>query len=184
VTAAVVLPARVAELIQQDEYAWLKQVKDSKLLDPEEREQLAPKIRDFSRSWCVAQATVTEIDSLNIHHATLLAMKRAVQGLSVPVEHVLVDGKFGVPGLAIPSTALVGGDMRSLSIACASIVAKVYRDALLVSLASRYPGYGLENHKGYSTPEHKEALLRLGPTEHHRRSFAPVRGMEQSVFMF
>jgi ribonuclease HII len=174
VTAAVVLPSDVESLWKLKEYAWLKDVKDSKLLTPEERETLAPKIRNFVRSWCVAEASVLEIDTLNIHHATLLAMKRAVKGLSLPVEHVLVDGKFGIPGLSVPCTALVGGDARSLSIACASIVAKVHRDQSMLDLAIRYPGYGFESHKGYSTPEHKEALRRLGPTEHHRKSFEPV----------
>ncbi len=172
VTAAVVLPANVEELLELEGYAWVAKVRDSKLLKPREREELAPLIRAFVEAWFVAEASPAEIDLLNIHHATLLAMKRAAKGLSSGFDHVIVDGKFPIPGLA--STAWVKGDQRSLSIACASILAKVYRDQMMVDLSAMYPGYGLEVHKGYPTPEHKRALEVQGPTVLHRRSFQSV----------
>ncbi|MGH6720171.1 MAG: ribonuclease HII, partial [Alphaproteobacteria bacterium] len=118
-------------------------------------------------------ASVAEIDALNIRAATLLAMTRAVAALGRAPAHVLVDGN-AVPLVACPATAVVGGDGLSLSIAAASIVAKVTRDRMMDELAEACPGYGFERHKGYGTAGHRAALARLGPSPHHRRSFRPV----------
>ena len=115
-----------------------------------------------------------EIDRLNIREASFVAMRRAVAALPRAPAALLVDG-FAIPDLALPQRALIGGDHRSLSIAAASIAAKVTRDRLLVALEERYPGYGFARHKGYPTREHQAALRRLGPCPLHRRSFAPVR---------
>ena len=121
----------------------------------------------------VASASVAEIDSLNILRATHLAMARAVAQLAPPPDLALVDG-LPVKGLPVPHRAIVGGDASSLSIAAASVMAKVTRDRLMVALAAEHPGYGFERHKGYGTPEHLDALRRLGPCPAHRKSFAPV----------
>jgi ribonuclease HII len=121
----------------------------------------------------VASASAAEIDRRNILRARFEALRRAVAGLDCAPDHVLVDGQ-AIPDFEWPQTALVGGDARDGSIAAASIVAKVQRDALMRRLALRYPGYGFERHKGYGTREHLDALRRLGPTPVHRRSFAPV----------
>ena len=121
-------------------------------------------------------ASHTEIDTINIHHAGLLAMRRAVEALSPAVpEALLVDGRHTVKNLAAPQQAIIGGDGLSLSIAAASILAKTTRDALMTDLDATYPGYGFARHKGYGVKAHVEALGRLGPCPVHRRSFAPVR---------
>lgn len=121
----------------------------------------------------VAEASVAEIDSLNILRASHLAMLRAVEGLS-GIEMALIDGNLVPADLSCRAQALVGGDARCLSIAAASIIAKVTRDRIMVDLAQQFPGYGWDRNAGYPTAEHREALVRLGPTPHHRRSFAPV----------
>lgn len=173
VAAAVVFPALpVAEFP-----AWVSRVRDSKQLEAAEREELAAAIREWSAAWCVAEASVAEIEQLNILHASMLAMRRAVEGLGRPVNHVLVDGNRIPRGLACDATAVVKGDARSLSIAASSILAKVHRDAMMVEAAVRYPGYGFEIHKAYPTPTHLEALQRLGVTEIHRRAYAPVKAL-------
>jgi ribonuclease HII len=153
---------------------WLKKIRDSKLVTQEMREELAPLIMSWAKHWCVAQASVEEIDELNIYHASHLAMVRAIEGLSIQPAHVLVDGNVAPKNLAIPSTPIVKGDMKCLSIACASILAKVHRDREMAQMDSQYPGYGFAAHKGYGTPEHQSALKTLGATAIHRRSFAPV----------
>lgn len=149
---------------------------DSKRLSPAKRESCFARLGACAAIG-VGIATVTEIDHLNILGATMLAMTRALlqlnEGLVVPVEHALVDGNRA-PVLPCSVTTVVGGDGRSLSIAAASIVAKVTRDRIMVALAEECPGYGFERHKGYGTVQHSRALTRLGPTDHHRRSFAPV----------
>lgn len=126
---------------------------------------------------CLGQASVAEIDQINILHASMLAMERAVAGLSGVADHVLVDGNRIPPALIGRATALVKGDARSLSIAAASIVAKVWRDQLMVDLAQQHPGYGWERNAGYPTKEHQLALQNLGVTPHHRRSFKPVHNI-------
>jgi ribonuclease HII len=123
----------------------------------------------------IGAASVTEIDRLNILVATRFAMARALSSLAPSPDHVVVDGR-PVKGLGWDHEALVGGDGRVHSISCASIVAKVVRDRLMRSLASRYPGYGWETNMGYGTDEHRAALARLGPTPHHRRTFGGVQG--------
>lgn len=125
----------------------------------------------------IGLASVAEIDSVNILQATFLAMRRAVAALPAPPCALLIDGNRLPPGLPCPAETLVKGDARSLSIAAASIVAKVHRDRIMASLAVDFPGYGWDRNAGYPTAAHLDALTRLGPTPHHRRSFAPVRNI-------
>ncbi len=163
VTAAVVLdPARVPDGLD-----------DSKKLSEAVRERLFSEIcRDHDVA--VALGSVATIEATDIRAATLDAMRRAVRGLAVAPDHVLVDGVDVPPGLPFAGTAVKGGDARSVSIAAASIVAKVIRDRLMVDAAREHPGYGFEGHKGYGTAAHMEALRRLGACALHRRTFAPV----------
>ena len=135
--------------------------------------ELLPQIADVS----IGEASVQEIDELNILRASHLAMERAVAGLDVPADFALVDGNLIPRDLAVPARAVVKGDAISQSIAAASIVAKVRRDQLMLSLAQQYPGYGWEMNQGYPTKAHREALQNLGVTPHHRRSFKPVHNM-------
>jgi ribonuclease HII len=151
-------------------------IRDSKLLAPAERERLAAVIRDAAVGWAVAFATVEEIDRLNILRASLLAMRRAVQGLPLIPDEALIDGQH-CPPLGCPSRASVDGDAKVRVIAAASILAKTERDAEMRRLHVRYPQYGFDRHKGYATEEHLEALRRWGPCEAYRRSFDPVKGM-------
>ena len=164
VAAAVILPAQFD----------LPGLTDSKKLSARQREVLFDAITAQALAWCAAAASPTEIDAMNIHHATLLAMRRAVEGLATPPQSVLVDGKF-TPDLAMPARAIVGGDASEACIAAASIIAKVTRDREMLALEARYPGYGFATHKGYGTQAHLAALARLGATPEHRRSYAPVR---------
>lgn len=154
--------------------AVLRGVDDSKTIPAARREALEARIRDEAEAVAVGMAGVEEIDRLNIYQATLLAMRRAVEGLATPPDHVVVDART-IPGLAAKQTAFVRGDARSYSIAAASIVAKVTRDRLMRELDARFPEYGFASHMGYGTPRHLEALRHHGPCEVHRRSFAPVR---------
>lgn len=147
---------------------------DSKKLSEKKREYLYEVIRERALAYAVASASVAEIDSINILHASLLAMTRAVQQLATQPEYVLVDGNR-LPRWTYRGEAVVKGDSRVASIAAASIMAKVTRDRALVELDGVYPGYGFASHKGYATEEHLLALEKLGPTPIHRRSFAPVR---------
>jgi ribonuclease HII len=166
VTAAVILdPARP-----------IAGLNDSKKLTEARREKLFDEIREKALAWCIARAEVEEIDRLNILHATMLAMQRAVEGLSVTPRLALIDGNR-CPKLAVPSAPVVKGDSQVPAIAAASILAKVSRDRYMRALDARLPGYGFAQHKGYPTPEHLEALQRLGPCPEHRRSFAPVRAL-------
>jgi len=148
-------------------------LRDSKLLSPMRREALALAIREAALSWSVASASVEEIDRLNILQASLLAMRRAVDGLVVAPDEALVDGVH-CPPLACRARAIVKGDRDVAAISAASILAKTTRDAVLVDLDRTYPGYGFARNKGYGTAEHLAALERLGPSPAHRRSFAPV----------
>lgn len=147
---------------------------DSKKLSEARREALFEEISEKALAWCIARAEVEEIDRLNILHATMLAMQRAVEGLSVTPRLALIDGNR-CPKLAVPCAPVVKGDSQVPAIAAASILAKVSRDREMVELDRVYPGYGMAGHKGYPTAVHLEALSRLGPTPIHRRSFAPVR---------
>lgn len=156
---------------------------DSKVLDAATREELAVRIR-AGAVWCIAAAQVDEVDRLNILHATMAAMRRAVEGLASLPMGVLVDGNRLPPGLQVPGEAVVDGDATHACIAAASILAKTARDARMRELALEFPGYGFERHFGYSTPEHFAALKELGPCPIHRRSFAPVRASEQLCLTF
>jgi ribonuclease HII len=149
-------------------------VDDSKKLSADERERLSPVIKERAACWAVAFASVSEIDDLNIYWAGLLAMRRAVEGLAIVPEHLLIDARR-LKELSVPQDRIVKGDAKSLSIAAASILAKTARDAEMRGLDERFPGYGFSRHKGYPVREHLDALERLGACEIHRRSFAPVR---------
>jgi ribonuclease HII len=149
-------------------------LKDSKVLSAPVRERLALAIRACAVGFAVAFASANEIDALNIHFATLLAMTRALAALSPPPASALVDGRF-VPEAACPCRAIVGGDASEPAISAASILAKVARDAMMCEFDARYPGYGFARHKGYATEAHCAALAALGPCREHRASFAPVR---------
>jgi ribonuclease HII len=149
-------------------------VDDSKKLDPKERERLALEIKETAGAWAVGTASVEEIDTINIYWAGLLAMQRAVEGLAMTPQHLLIDARR-LKDLAIPQDRIVKGDQRSLSIAAASILAKTARDAHMRLLDVEYPGYGFAQHKGYPVKAHVAALERLGACKVHRTTFAPVR---------
>lgn len=149
---------------------------DSKKLSEKARVELSEQIRERALAWSVAFATVEEIDAINILQATLLAMRRAVEGLARAPHEVLVDGNQ-CPTLTFPVRAVVGGDASVKAISAASILAKTARDAEMLRLDALYPHYGFARHKGYATPAHLEALRRYGPNGLYRRSFEPVRSM-------
>ena len=149
---------------------------DSKKLTERARNALEPEIMASALAWGVGFASVDEIDELNILQATGLAMRRAVEALAIRPAHALVDGNYRF-ALPCPVTPVVGGDGKSLSIAAASILAKVARDRLMVQMDGVYPGYGFAGHKGYHAAVHVEALARLGPCPIHRRSWAPIRAL-------
>ncbi|TDJ05305.1 MAG: ribonuclease HII [Deltaproteobacteria bacterium] len=163
VAASVVLPPAVR----------LPGLNDSKRLTRAARERIAAEIEALACATSVGWASSEEIDQLNIYHAALLAMRRAVEGLARAPDMLLVDARE-VPGLALPQRAIVGGDARVGCIAAASVLAKVHRDAFMRELDQLHPGYGFASNAGYGTAEHLRALQRLGPTPIHRRSFAPV----------
>lgn len=162
VAAAVILPKE-----------GIEGLRDSKKLSEKKREQFAEIIREKALSWSIAEVSSQEIDTLNIHHATLLAMKRAILGLCVTPEMVLVDGKF-CPDVQVPCQAIIKGDSSEPEISAASILAKVYRDDLMIQLGKKHPHYGFESHKGYPTKVHLHALNHWGVLPEHRRSYKPV----------
>ena len=171
VAAAVILPPNTP----------LSGLNDSKKLSPRRRERLAAEIRATALAWAVAEASAAEIDAWNILRSTLRAMARAVAALPLTPDEVLVDGNQA-PALEVPVRTIIGGDALEPAIMAASILAKTHRDARLVALEARHPGYGFARHKGYGTAAHLAALARLGPCPEHRRSFAPVRAaIEESV---
>lgn len=179
VAAAVILP-------RQNRPSWLEAVRDSKLLSASRRQELFEVIKAeaVAVSWSVA--SVELIDQLNVYHATRWAMEKATQELTPSPDFLLLDA-MSLRGVRLPQKGLVKGDRSSLSIACASIVAKVVRDGIMEQLAEHYPGYDLARHKGYGTKAHLAALRRLGPSPVHRRFFAPVRilldGASQGVLL-
>ncbi len=156
---------------------------DSKKLTEKKRDLLFDEIKLKAKSWCVARASVAEIDSINILQASLLAMHRAVQGLHVQPEYVLVDGNK-LPKWNYTAEAVVKGDSRVAAISAASILAKVVRDREMVEMDKQYPGYGLADHKGYPTKVHMDALDKLGITPIHRTSYAPVRAKIEQMKLF
>lgn len=166
VAAAVILPP----------HTEIEGADDSKKLTPLRRARLEPEIKRRSLAWTVAWAGHRFIEQHNIANATFHAMRLAVRRLRIRPELVLADG-WAIPGLGLPCEGIIHGDGLSLSIACASIVAKVWRDRLMTRMAERYPGYGMERHVGYGTAEHLRALAELGPSPIHRRTFAPVRNL-------
>jgi ribonuclease HII len=167
-------PVVAAAVILDPSKPRMRGLNDSKQLSAKKRDELYDKIIDRARAYCVASASVEEIDSLNILHATMLAMKRAVEGLSIAPTLAQIDGNR-CPTLSIRSEAIVSGDALVPSISAASILAKVTRDRMLLELHQMFPVYGFDAHSGYGTPQHLTALREHGPCEHHRRSFAPVR---------
>lgn len=163
----------VAAAVILDRKRIPKGLNDSKQLDAETREELFPQIQEMAVAMGVGEASVGEIDLVNIRQATHLAMARAVRALAIPASFALVDGN-DPPALPCKCDTLVGGDERSLSIAAASIIAKVTRDRLMIRLHDEHPGYNWRSNKGYGTPEHYSGLKIHGVTAHHRRSFAPI----------
>ncbi len=169
VAAAVILPKTAIADCQ----SW--GIKDSKKLSAARREQLVPMIQQLAIAHQIGVATVAEIDELNILQAALLAMQRAIIGLSVTPELCLIDGNRQIPNLTLPQQTLVKGEDQAISIAAASILAKVWRDRLMIELANTYPMYDLVNNKGYGTAKHLNAIEQYGVSPEHRKSFAPVR---------
>jgi ribonuclease HII len=169
----------VAAAVILDPRKRIRGIRDSKVIEPQERTELAIKIKSSAIAWSVAWADVEEIDNINILQATYLAMRRALLGLRVRPAHVQIDGdrcpSFVGLSLECSFEAIVDGDARRICIGAASILAKTTRDAMMVGLDALYPQYGFASHKGYSTPEHFAALEKYGPSPIHRRSFEPVR---------
>ncbi|HUU46265.1 MAG TPA: ribonuclease HII [Acidobacteriota bacterium] len=155
-------------------------VTDSKAVTPARRLAMVPLISDAAVAWGVGVVGPEEIDRYNILNATFMAMRRALACMPVPAQAVLVDGRHHIPQVDLPQRAIVGGDRDSLSIGAASILAKEVRDRIMEEYDLQHPGYGFARHKGYGTPEHTEALARLGPTPIHRKSFAPLRLWQQN----
>jgi ribonuclease HII len=175
IAAAVVFPP----------HTELHGIDDSKKLDVEQRVDADRRIRAAASGIAIGRAEIAEIDTLNIYHAGLLAMRRAVEALPMRPQHVLVDAR-SIPGVDIPQNCFNKGDGLDFSIAAASIVAKIHRDRLMDDLAREYPEYGFERHKGYCTPEHQDAIRRLGPCAIHRKSFTFIRELrgEYSAFFY
>lgn len=170
VTAAVILP-KTAIIDCQN---W--GIKDSKKLSAHRRELLVLQIQQAAIAYTIGVATVAEIDDLNILQATLLAMRRAIMGLAITPELCLIDGNKSIPNLDIPQQTLIKGEDKSVSIAAASILAKVWRDGLTIELAKIYPMYHLAKNKGYGTAQHLMAIEKYGITPEHRQSFSPCQG--------
>ena len=158
--AAVILPEGVI----------IDGVNDSKKLSEKKRESLFDVIREQALSYSIAYATVDEIEEINILNATMLAMRRAIDGLDIKADYAMIDGNK-IPPIDIDAECIVKGDAKSMSIACASILAKVSRDRLLYKYAEEYPMYGFDKHKGYGSKVHREAILKYGPCPYHRKSF-------------
>ncbi|HEY9665736.1 MAG TPA: ribonuclease HII [Coleofasciculaceae cyanobacterium] len=169
VAAAVILPASTLPRLA------MAGIKDSKQLSPLRRLKLAHEIQELALDWRIGYATSQEIDQINILQASLLAMKRAIFKLRVQPDLCLIDGKQSLPSLQLPQQTMVKGDERSLEIAAASIVAKVWRDELMIRLAAKYPNYDLIANKGYGTQRHQLALQQYGPSRLHRMSFSPCQ---------
>lgn len=161
VAAAVILPPDYANEL----------INDSKKLNKKNREELVQEIQSRAIAWAIAEASVLEIDEINILNASFLAMSRAVKALTTPPEHLLIDGNRFRSTLKLPYDCIIKGDGKFASIAAASILAKVYRDKMMAEYAMDYPGYGWERNAGYPTKEHRKGIHQFGITPHHRRSF-------------
>ncbi len=173
----------VAAAVILDPQQPIDGLNDSKKLTEKKRERLFDEIRSKAQSFCIARASVAEIDRLNILQASLLAMHRAVQGLQVQPEHVWVDGNK-IPRWDYPAEAVIKGDSRVAAISAASILAKVTRDQEMVAFDTTYPGYGFAGHKGYPTKLHLEAIDRLGITPIHRTSYGPIKARLEQMDLF
>ena len=169
VAAAVILPSHI-------DAPWLKQIRDSKQLTPARRELLSEHIHEIATSIGIGIASHEFIDTQGLTKARRLAMKTAIDQLSPPPESLLID-YLSLPNVPLPQKGIKNGDSLCVSIACASIMAKVYRDHMMIDLDRAYPGYGLAKHKGYGTKKHLSCLHRLGPSPIHRQSFKPVRDL-------
>lgn len=170
VTAAVILPRD----------AWLKGINDSKLLSAKKRAALAEEIKRTALDWTVAVVSPARVDQINILAATRWGMALAVRGMNLAPDYLLLDA-VKLPEVALPQQAIIKGDKCSMSIAAASIVAKVERDAIMARWGAIYPGYGFERHVGYGTAAHRQALEALGPCPLHRMSFAPLKGYDEAA---
>ncbi len=168
VAAAVILPPKIKRK------PWVDDVKDSKMLSSAQRERLVDKIKELAVSYSIGMVSSQTIDVQGIAKATRMAMKYAVEQLTPRPDYLLID-YVKLPEVPLPQKGVVEGDSICFSIACASIIAKVARDHLMIELDAVYPGYGLANHKGYGTKEHLDCLMRLGPCPIHRHSFQPVK---------
>jgi ribonuclease HII len=177
-TGALCAPVVAAAVLVKPHTRKIKGVRDSKTLSPAQRERLVDDIKARSLAWGVGAASVSEIERLNIRNAAHLAMRRALRRIP-PYDHVLVDGQkiAGIEQYIGPYTPIVKGDASSYAIACASVVAKVTRDALMSRLAARYPGYGWEHNAGYATRDHVAGLRELGVSPHHRRTYQRIRAI-------
>jgi ribonuclease HII len=174
VAAAVILPNNIKA-------AWFDEVRDSKLLTPAKRERLYLQIREVAVAVGIGEAPHSIVDSQGVVRATRIAMKQAIEQLSPSPESLLID-YLHLPEINLPQKGIVHGDNLSFSIACASIIAKVARDRIMVEFDRDFPGYGMARHKGYGTRQHVSCLLRLGACAIHRRSFRPVREITQGLF--
>ena len=182
VAGAVILPRvrRIKNWAAQDALREIELARDSKLLSPAQREKLFEPICAAALAYATGLATHEEIDALGIVPATRLAMQRALELLTVPSEALLIDA-MKLPAFALPQKAIIHGDQLSLSIACASILAKVTRDRMMVELEAEYPGYAFAQHKGYGTATHQAALQKLGACRIHRASFAPIKELPANL---
>jgi ribonuclease HII len=174
VAAACILPPNAPDLA-----LWLAPVRDSKLLTPHRREVCYDLIRQHALAYGVGQVSAEEIDCIGILPATRLAMQQALEALAIPPDHLLIDA-VRLTQVPLPQQAIIKGDRDCLSIAAASIIAKVTRDRGMIALAEHLPGYGLAQHKGYGTRAHLAALQTLGTTPQHRHTFAPIRDLDRS----
>jgi ribonuclease HII len=172
--AAVILPVREPSLP-----AVLANVRDSKQMTPRQRERAAETIRSIAVAWAVGSASALEVDRIGPLRATRLAMIRAICGLRIEPDHLMID-HLRLPESGLPQTAITHGDALSLSIAAASVIAKTWRDEWMAGLERLYPGYGFERHKGYGTGAHAARLARLGICPEHRRTYAPIRRMAEN----
>jgi len=174
VAAAVILDDRRITRFN-NELSWWQRVRDSKKLSHKRREELVKVIFKNCKSFGIGSSSVEEIDQLNVLQARLLAMKRAVESLKLSPGIILIDGNYSIPGVSVKQQCVIRGDEKILSIACASIIAKVTRDNILKNLHNQFPQYGFDKHKGYPTKYHKEMIKTHGPCDVHRKTFNPIK---------